>query len=68
MVEESKLSNIVNSCVEKCPLRKQGLQGDFDYSYSCLATGRADADDRGYGYDGCDFKGEDYRECPRLKK
>ncbi len=52
--------------VINCPNRKFGLQGDFDNSYSCFATGSPDADSRGFGYDLCTYVG-DYRQCPIFK-
>jgi hypothetical protein len=54
--------------VSNCPSRKLGLNGDADNSYSCLETGRADADHKGEGYSPCNFVGFDYRQCSRNKK
>ncbi|MEI6731479.1 MAG: hypothetical protein WCK90_02230 [archaeon] len=50
-----------------CPCYQQGLKGDFDFSYSCLARGGPDADMRGWGYDDCDLTGDNYTFCPRLE-
>lgn len=50
-----------------CPHNQRGLQGDFDNSLSCVLTGRPDADSRGWGYDNCDFAGDNYRDCSRCK-
>lgn len=49
----------------KCPGRERGLGGDdwTDKGEWCKYSGRADADGRGWGYDLCDFGGEDYRQC-----
>jgi len=51
----------------KCPSRKPGLFGDdpLDVRHACELTYGSDADGRGFGYDECDYVGDDYRGCPR---
>ena len=48
-----------------CPHNKRGLNGDdfTDASRKCVLTGGPDADMKGWGYDSCDFAGDDYRKC-----
>ena len=55
--------------VDRCPHNRTGLTSDDfnDPSRRCVLTGRPDADHRGWGYDGCDFAGDDYRECSKYK-
>ena len=50
-----------------CPHREIGLNGDADNSFSCLLTGRPDADFKGWGYDKCSFSGQDYSKCSRAQ-
>jgi hypothetical protein len=54
----------------KCPCRKSGLFGDdfTDSRLACELTALLDADGRGFGYDECNFLGEDYRQCPRYSE
>jgi hypothetical protein len=51
--------------VSNCPLAKRGMFGDdwTDTRLACELTNGPDADGRGFGYDECNFKGNDYREC-----
>jgi hypothetical protein len=51
-----------------CPAREQGLGGDFDNQFWCKLTAGPDADGKGFGYDLCNFCGEDYTQCQRYMK
>ena len=67
---EIKLSRDLEFSVDKCPLAKRGMFGDdwTDTRLACELTNRSDADGRGFGYDECNFKGNDYRECFSFKR
>lgn len=56
--------------VQNCPLAKRGMFGDdyTDTRLACELTNGPDADGRGFGYDECNFKGNDYRECFSFRK
>jgi hypothetical protein len=54
----------------KCPQRQSGLFGDdfTDSRLACKLSASPDADGRGFGYNECDFSGDDYRQCPRYSE
>ncbi|VVB80514.1 Uncharacterised protein [uncultured archaeon] len=63
--QETNFNCLPDGHYTKCPSREQGLGGDFDNQFWCKLTAGPDADGRGFGYDLCNFCGDNFHECQR---